>query len=75
MNLMAQSPRLARSYYQAGEYEKAIELYKELHKKHAYRTDYFKLLVTSYQQLEKFNLVLNSLKNLINNLCSFYAKL
>ncbi|MCF6213747.1 MAG: hypothetical protein L3J45_06970 [Flavobacteriaceae bacterium] len=51
----AQSPRMARTFYQSGQYEKAIELYKILHQKHSYRTDYFKFLVSSYQQLEKYN--------------------
>jgi len=55
LNILAQSPRLARKYYQSGQYEKAVELYKSLHKKHAYRSDYFKFLIGSYQQLEKYN--------------------
>lgn len=55
LNIFAQSPRLARKYYQSGQYEKAVELYKSLHKKHAYRSDYFKFLIGSYQQLEKYN--------------------
>jgi len=55
LNILAQSPRLARKYYQSGQYEKAVELYKLLHKKHAYRSDYFKFLIGSYQQLEKYD--------------------
>lgn len=55
LTLTAQSPRLARTYFQSGQYEKAVELYKLLHKKSAYRTDYFKFLIGSYQQLEKYN--------------------
>ena len=51
----AQSPRVARTYYESGQYEKAIEVYKVLHQKHGYRSDYFKFLVSSYQQLEKYN--------------------
>jgi len=54
LNIFAQSPKLARSYYQSGQYAKAAELYKSLHKKYAYRSDYLKLLIGSYQQLEKF---------------------
>jgi len=54
LNLSAQSPALARNYYNSGQYEKAIELYKALHEKYAYRTDYFKFLVSSYQQTEKY---------------------
>jgi tetratricopeptide (TPR) repeat protein len=56
LSILAQSPRVARRYYQSGQYEKAVELYKALHKKHAYRTDYFKFLISSYQQLEKYDL-------------------
>ncbi len=55
LNAFSQSPRLARQYYQSGQYEKAVELYKLLHKKHAYRSDYFKFLIGSYQQLEKYS--------------------
>lgn len=54
LHLSAQSPGLARNYYNSGQYDKAIELYKALHEKHAYRTDYFKFLVSSYQQTEKY---------------------
>lgn len=54
LHLSAQSPALARNYYNSGQYEKAIELYKALHEKYAYRTDYFKFLVSSYQQIEKY---------------------
>ena len=50
----AQNPRLARSYYNNGAYKKAIELYKELQKKYKYRTDYFKFLLSSYQQTENY---------------------
>jgi len=50
----AQSPRQARIYYNSGNYKNAIELYKILHQKYAYRTDYFKFLVSSYQQTENF---------------------
>lgn len=56
VHLSAQSPALARNYYNSGQYEKAIELYKALHEKYVYRTDYFKFLVSSYQQTEKYSM-------------------
>jgi len=51
----AQSPRLARSYYNNSDYKKAVEIYKVLHQKHVYRTDYFKFLISSYQQTQNFS--------------------
>ena len=72
LNIFAQSPRLARKYYQSGQYEKAVELYKVLHKKHAYRSDYFKFLIGSYQQLEKYDIakkiILDQLQKFPNQL-------
>ncbi|MFK5889423.1 MAG: tetratricopeptide repeat protein [Flavobacteriaceae bacterium] len=72
LNIFAQSPRLARKYYQSGQYEKAVELYKSLHKKHAYRSDYFKFLIGSYQQLEKYieaqKIILEQLQKFPNQL-------
>ncbi len=50
----AQSPLLARNYYNSGNYKKAIKIYKVLHQKYVYRTDYFKFLVSSYQQTENY---------------------
>ncbi len=55
-SVFAQKPELAYSYYRNGEYEKAITLYKPLHEKNKVRRDYFKNLLTCYQQLDNFDL-------------------
>lgn len=53
--VLAQKPELAYSYYRNSEYEKAIMLYKPLHEKNKIRRDYFKYLLTCYQQTDNFN--------------------
>ncbi len=53
--ILAQKPELAYSYYRNSEYEKAIMLYKPLHEKNKIRRDYFKYLLTCYQQTDNFN--------------------
>lgn len=63
--LFAQNIQLANSYFIKGEYEKAISLYKPLHEKNPIRRDYFKALLTSYQQLEEYELANELLKNQI----------
>ncbi|WKK65500.1 tetratricopeptide repeat protein [Lutimonas zeaxanthinifaciens] len=52
---LAQSAELANSYYRKGEYEKAILLYKPLLEANPIRQDYFKNLLTCYQQIEDFS--------------------
>jgi tetratricopeptide (TPR) repeat protein len=49
-----QKQELAQSYFRNGEYEKAILLYEPLHKSNPIRQDYFKALLTCYQQLEDY---------------------
>ena len=50
----AQSAELANSYFRKGEYEKAILLYKPLFENNPIRQDYFKSLLTCYQQIESY---------------------
>ena len=50
----AQSDELAESYFRNGEYEKAIQLYKPLFEANPIRQDYFKSLLTCYQQIESY---------------------
>ena len=50
----AQSDELAESYFRNGEYEKAIHLYKPLFEANPIRQDYFKSLLTCYQQMEAY---------------------
>ena len=52
----SQNPELAQSYFDQGEYEKAILLYKPLLEKKPFQRIYFKNLLSSYQQTEQFNL-------------------
>lgn len=50
----AQSAELANSYFRKGEYDKAIQLYKPLLESNPIRQDYFKTLLTCYQQIESY---------------------
>ena len=52
--LFAQNAELANSFFRKGEYEKAIMLYQPLLESNPIRQDYFKSLLTCYQQLEKY---------------------
>jgi len=54
-SLFSQGSQLADSYFRKGEYEKAIILYRPLYRANPERRDYVKKLLTSYQQLEKFD--------------------
>ena len=49
-----QSAELANSFFRKGEYEKAILLYEPLLESNPIRQDYFKSLLTCYQQLEQY---------------------
>ena len=49
-----QKQELAQSYFRNGEYEKAILLYEPLFESNPIRQDYFKTLLTCYQQLEDY---------------------
>ncbi|MGI9531229.1 tetratricopeptide repeat protein [Lutimonas sp.] len=51
---IAQNAELANSYFRKGEYEKAIQLYKPLFENNPIRQDYFKALLTCYQQVESY---------------------
>ena len=57
-SLFAQSAELANSFFRKGEYEKAILLYEPLLESNPIRQDYFKSLLTCYQQLEKYTYAL-----------------
>src|SRR5690606_17061155 len=50
----AQSEMLAKNYFEQGQFEKALPIYKDLHEKNPSRRDYFLALVATYQQLEQF---------------------
>lgn len=54
LSLSSQNVELAQSYFRKGEYEKAIHLYKPLFESNPIRQDYFKSLLTCYQQIESY---------------------
>ncbi|WP_435261083.1 tetratricopeptide repeat protein [Tenacibaculum sp. nBUS_03] len=45
---------IAENYFRNGEYEKAIQLYKDLHNKSPYNTTYLKKLISCYQETNQF---------------------
>ena len=51
---VAQNANLANMYFNRGDYVQASTIYKELYTKNDVRQDYFKRLLTCYQQLEKY---------------------
>ena len=61
--LRAQDAELANSYFIKGQYEKAIRLYEPLFESNPIRQDYFKSLLTCYQQLEKYEQANDLLKS------------
>lgn len=54
LSLSSQNVELAQSYFRKGDYEKAIHLYKPLFENNPIRQDYFKSLLTCYQQIESY---------------------
>jgi tetratricopeptide (TPR) repeat protein len=54
LQFYAQENTLAYQYYKNGEYEKAVEIYKILHKKNEYNANYLNYLIDCYLKLEKF---------------------
>jgi tetratricopeptide (TPR) repeat protein len=50
----SQNETLAKHYFDKGDFEKAMPIYKALHEKTPNRNDYFLSYVASLQQLEKF---------------------
>ena len=51
---MAQSEALGKNYFEKGEYEKALVIFKKLARQNPHRTDYSMYLLKSYQQLEDY---------------------
>jgi tetratricopeptide (TPR) repeat protein len=52
--VFSQNAELANSFFRKGEYEKAILLYEPLLESNPIRQDYFKSLLTCYQQMEQY---------------------
>ena len=55
LQIFAQEPQLAFQYFSNGNYEKAASIYKILHKKYSYNTNYLSYLIDCYHQLENFD--------------------
>ena len=55
LTVSGQKQELAQSYFRNGDYEKAIILYKPLFDANPIRQDYFKTLLTCYQQIEAYD--------------------
>jgi tetratricopeptide (TPR) repeat protein len=65
LSVFGQNAQLANSYFRKGEYEKAIMLFEPLYHENPIRRDYFKKLLTSYQQIEKYDKAYTLLQNQI----------
>lgn len=66
LNLIAQQDaKLARHYYQVGEYEKAAQLYKKLSDQYGYNDYYFNNFVESLLALEDYDRAKQSLEETI----------
>ena len=50
-------------YFQRGDFVQAASIYKELYQKNDVRQDYFKKLLSCYQQLEKYEEATSLLAN------------
>jgi len=53
--LFAQEASIAYQYFRNGEFEKAAVLYKSLHEKNNYNTNYLNYLIDCYLQLKEFD--------------------
>lgn len=51
----SQNENLAKHYFEKGDFEKAMPIYKELYEKSQNRNDYFLSYIASLQQLEEFD--------------------
>jgi tetratricopeptide (TPR) repeat protein len=54
LQFYAQEQELAFQYFRNGAYEKAAAIFKNLHQKHPYNSNYLNYLIDCYQQLENF---------------------
>lgn len=63
----SQSDALAKNYFEQGEFQKALSIYKKLSEQNPYRLDYFMATVQSHQQLENFSEADKLLKEKLGN--------
>jgi tetratricopeptide (TPR) repeat protein len=70
LQFYGQEQELAFQYFRNGSYEKAAAVFKNLHKKHPFNSNYLNYLLDCYQQLENFedasSIIHNQLENFPN---------
>ncbi|MEL6811605.1 MAG: tetratricopeptide repeat protein [Bacteroidota bacterium] len=54
LSSFGQSEALGKNYFERGDYEKALTIFKKLARQNPHRTDYTEYLLKSHQQLENF---------------------
>ncbi|MBE7640855.1 tetratricopeptide repeat protein [Salegentibacter sp. BLCTC] len=67
LGVWAQSDRLARNFFDQGEFEKALKVYEQLLEEKPEHTAYFFGVVQSHQQLENFKKAEELLRQRLNN--------
>lgn len=53
--MFAQNEALGKNYFERGEYEKSLAVFKKLASQNPQRSDYYNYILKSYQQLEEFS--------------------
>ena len=64
--LFAQSEQLAKNFYDQGEYEKALSIYEKLYQQNPANPMFFQGLVSTHQQLERFDIAESLLMERLN---------
>jgi tetratricopeptide (TPR) repeat protein len=67
LGLFAQDARLAREYFSNGEYEKAADIYKELHEKDKGNDYYFERYLTTLFEIERYEEAERIIKRALKN--------
>ena len=65
--LQAQDPRLAREYFSSGEYEKAADIYQQLHEKERKQDYYYERYLTTLLELQDYKSAEEMLKKAIKS--------
>ena len=64
--LFAQSEQLAKNFFDQGEYEKALSIYEKLYQQNPANPMFFQGLVSTHQQLERFDIAESLLMERLN---------
>lgn len=67
LQFYAQEQELAFQYFRNGSYEKAAAVFKNLHQKHPYNSNYLNYLIDCYHQLENFEDAASAIYNQLEN--------